>query len=380
MGRRSPGDGSVYFDASRGMWVGSIDLGRDPQTGRRRRPKVSAPTKTEAKALLDALKDEKRRTGTVGRRDVTVETVVRSLQASRPASWRSEITVRVNGRHADRIIAAIGKRRLAKLTATDVEVFLASLATVGLARKTIADTKRILAWAIRRAERDGLVGRNVADLAEMPGSTVRRSRSMTLEQVRALLRSDMAPLWRAYVTAGIMCGLRPGELLGLRWRDVDFAGGLLRVRKSMKENGELGELKTPQSHRTLVMPAAVAAALRALKADQAAAKLRAGRGYADRDLVFAMADGRPVRRQRAGTGLKRVTGRAGIGDKWQPRELRHTFVSVLSDAGVDIEVIADSVGHVSANVTRAVYRHQIADKVSAAAQAMDRVFGTGSAS
>jgi integrase len=379
LGRRARGDGSVYYDAARGCWVGAIDLGRDPQ-GRRVRRKVSAATKTGAKAQLDALKDEQRRTGTVGRRDVTVETVVRSLLASRPASWRSPVTERVNERHAQRIIGAIGKRQLAKLSVGECEAFLGSLAGEGLSRKTITDTRRILAWAIRRAQRDALVARNVAELAEMPASSARRSRSMTLGQVRQLLRSDLSPFWRAYVTVGVMCGLRPGELLGLCWRDVDFTGGVLRVRQSMSETGELSPLKTPQSHRTLVMPAAVVAALRGLKADQAAVKLRMGARYADLDLVFAGPAGQPVRRRQAGEGLRRVTARAGIGGNWVPRELRHTFVSVLSNAGVDIEVIADAAGHRSSVITKTVYRHQIADKVSAAAEAMDRVFGSGSAS
>jgi integrase len=380
MGRRARGDGSVYFDAGRGCWVGVIDLGRDPQTRRRVRRKVSAATKTEAKALLDALRDERRRTGTVGRRDVTVETVMRGLLASRPADWRSPVTWRVNERHAERIIGGIGKRQLAKLSVGEVEAFLVTLADAGLARKTIADTRRILAWAIRRAERDALVARNVAALAELPAGGSRRSRSMTLEQVRRLLASDLPPWWRAYVTTGVMCGLRPGELLGLRWRDVDFGSGVLRVRQSMKETGELGSLKTPQSHRTLVMPAAAVAALRGLKVDQAAVKLRLGRNYTDQDLVFAGPAGRPVRRQQVGKGLQRATARAGIGGGWAPRELRHTFVSVLSNAGVDIEVIADAVGHRSSVITKTVYRHQIADKVSAAAETMDQVFGTGGAS
>jgi integrase len=148
----------------------------------------------------------------------------------------------------------------------------------------------------------------------------------------------------------------------------------------MSETGELSPLKTPQSHRTLVIPAAVVAALRGLKADQAAVKLRMGARYADLDLVFAGPAGQPVRRRQAGEGLRRVTARAGIGGNWVPRELRHTFVSVLSNAGVDIEVIADAAGHRSSVITKTVYLHQIADKVSAAAEAMDRVFGSGSAS
>ena len=67
--------------------------------------------------------------------------------------------------------------------------------------------------------------------------------------------------------------------------------------------------------------------------------------------------------------------RAGIGENWTPREQRHSFVSVLSDAGVDIEKIADAVGHVNSTITKAVYRHQIADEVTSVATAMDSIFG-----
>jgi integrase len=358
--------------------VGSVDIGRDPETGKRRRRKVSAPTKTECREKLDELRREKARTGTVARRDLTVEAVVRGLLANPPADWRSPVTVQVNTGHAERIIAALGKRTLAKLAVADVERLLYGMAEDGYARATIGGTRTLLRRALRRAERDGLVGRNVADLAELPAAARRKSRAMTLAQVRQLLAADLTPFWRAYVITGVQCGLRPGELVGLLWDDVDFAAGVIRVRQSMKASG-LADLKTEQSRRTLAMPAGVAATLKALRADQAAARLRLGRAWRDSGLVFCGEAGqaRQVRGVRA--AFSRVTTRAGIG-AWQPRELRHTFVSVLSDAGIDIEQIADAAGHVSSNVTRNVYRHQIADVVARAAEAMDRIFGAGSAS
>jgi integrase len=377
--RRAPGDGSVYYEADRGCWVGAVELGRDPRTGRRVRRKVSAPTRTQARAALAALLEEKRRTGTVGRRDITVEAIVRELLASPPADWRSPVTVQVNTGHAERIIAALGRRTLAALTVSDVERLLYGMAEDGYARATIGGTRTLLRRALRRAERDGLVGRNVAGLAEMPAASRRKSRAMTLVQVRQLLGSDLTPWWRALIITGVMSGLRPGELLGLLWDDVDFAAGVIRVRQSMKDSGALAALKTEQSRRTLAMPAAVVGALRALRADQAAARLRAGRAWADSGLVFCGEAGQPRQLRGVRAAFGRVTARAGIGH-WQPREMRHTFVSVLSDAGIDIEQIADAAGHVSSNVTRTVYRHQIADVTARAAQAMDRIFGTGSAS
>jgi integrase len=380
MPRRGRGEGAVYFDQGRGRWIGVVEVGRDPQTGRRVRRKVSAATKTECKDKLDGLREEKRRTGTVGRRDVTVEAVVRDLLANPPADWRSPVTTQVNTGHAGRIIAALGKRTLAKLTVADVERLLYGMAEDGYARATIGGTRTLLRRALRRAERDGLVFRNVAGLAEIPAASRRRSRAMTLGQVRQLLGSDLSPWWRGFITTGVQCGLRPGELLGLLWDDVDLAAGVIRVRQSMKDSGALAGLKTEQSRRTLAMPSGVAAALKALRADQAADRLRLGRAWQDTGLVFCGDAGQPRQLRGVRAAFKRVTARAGIGGDWQPRELRHTFVSVLSDAGIDIEQIADAAGHVSSNVTRTVYRHQIADVVARAAEAMDRVFGTGNAS
>jgi integrase len=383
MARRSRGDGSVFYDAARGCWVGTVDIGRDPETGRRRRRKVSARSKTECKDKLDGLREEKRRTGTVGRRDITVERVVRDRLANPPAEVRSPITKRVHADHAGRIIAAIGKVRLVSLTPGQVEQFLRKMADDGYAAKTIRDTRSLLANAIRRAERDGLVGRNVARLADLPGGTRKQSKAMTLAQIGQLLGSGLDAWWRAYVSAGIMCGLRPGELLGLRWRDVDFDGRVIQVRHALAdgENGpELGELKNEHSKRTMVLPAAAAAALRALRTQQAEGRLRLGAHYGDRDLVFCREDGSPGRRQAVYKQFQRRCRAAGIGGDWHPHELRHTHVSVLSDHGVSIEDIADSVGHVNSVVTATVYRHQISDTVVRAAAAMDRIFGAGNAS
>jgi len=388
MARRSRGDGSVFWDASRGCWVGCIDAGRDPVTGKRRRPKVSAATKTECKEKVDALKAELARTGTVAPRNTTVETCIRNLLANPPSSWRSQRTIEGNTVHAERLIKAIGKVRLVKLTPGQVYAVLYQMARDGYATTTISGTKGVLVLAIRRAEQDGLAVRNVAMLADTPRGTVRKSQSMTVDQIRQLFASELSAWWRAYLVTGILCGLRPGELLGLTWDDVDFKGGEIKVRHSLKairgDDGryalQLEELKTERSRRTLALPAKVAEALRALRAVQAADKLRLASAYDQRGIVFCGNAGQPRWQENVNKQFKKVCGRAGIGSDWHAHEQRHTFVSVLSDAGVDIEAIADAAGHANSNTTRTVYRHQIADKVSRAATAMDDIFGKVSGS
>jgi integrase len=251
------------------------------------------------------------------------------------------------------------------------------MAADGLSASTLRATRSVLARAIRRAQRDGLVVRNAAELADTPRGAVRKSRSMTLVQVEQLLTFAPTSWWTAYVTVGVQCGLRPGELLGLRWADVDFAAGVLRVRHSLHETTsglQLGTLKTETSRRTLRMPAGVRDALSTLGIEQAADRERLGGHYTDSGLVFADSAGRPCRPNHITRVFRQLCADAGLGEGWQPRELRHTFVSLLSHAGVPVESIADAAGHTNANITRSVYRHQLADQVTVAATAMDAMF------
>ena len=384
--RSRRGRGTVFYDDARGCWVGQLSLGRDPQTGKRKRsPKVTALTEDECRDQLAEMLAELRKTGDVARRDVTVEMVLRDLLASPPAEWASPLTLRTNADRIARITAALGKTKLQRLTVGQVERMLRDMAAAGSSSDSIRRARKLLSRAIRRAERDGLVHRNVAELAEVPRGTKRPSKAMTLDQVRALFALKLTPFWRAYIVTGLMCGLRPGELLGLRWEDVDFGDGTIRVRKCLKAlpgpDGRrvltLADLKTERSRRTMQLPRDAAAVLRALKAQQAKDRLRLGSAYNDSGLVFAMESGGPrwpqdVRRQFGG-----LCKQAGMGPGWHPHETRHTWVSVLSDAGVDIEDIADAAGHINSTVTRTVYRHQLADKLTRAPRAMDAIFNPG---
>jgi integrase len=388
MGRRSRGDGSVYYDATRGCWVGAIDLGRDAQTGRRVRRKVSAASKDECRDKLAELREEYRRTGTVARRDVTVGQIMEDWLANLPPEIRSPVSVRCHQDAGARIVKAVGPVKVVQFSPGQAERFLNGMVREGYATSTISMTRSVLIRAIRRAQRDGLVARNVAELVPCPRGTRRESRSMTVAQVEQLLRADLTPWWRAYLYTGIMCGLRPGELLGLRWVDVDPAAGVIRVRKSVKIREGAGpawvaveDLKTERSRRTLEMPAAVASMLAALRKEQAATRLAAGPAYTDHGLVFARAGGAPCWPGTVRANFKRICQRAGLGDDWHPHEQRHSFVSILSDAGVDIDQIADAAGHINSNVTKTVYRHVLADKLATAARVMDAAFrGAGGAS
>ena len=385
MGRRARGDGAVYFDAARGCLVGQVDLGRDPATGKRRRPKVSATTKTAAKELLDGLRAEQHQTGTVARRDRTTEMVVRDFLANPPKTVRSAVTKRTHRDAGIKLIAALGRVPVVRLSVGEVERFLGQLADDGYSTSVIAGTRSVLVRAITRAMRHDQVARNVAALAEVPTGTRKVSKSMTVAQVNALFDAAAKPagngrwpqtsFWLAYTVSAVMLGLRPGEMLGLRWQDVDFAKRRVRVRTRLDDTGgalTLEPLKTASSRRTLKMPEAVAAVLAALQTEQLDAGITA-------QLVFCGASGEPRWPSGVRQHFKVLCARAGLPGDWHPHEQRHTFTSVLSDADVNIEKISDALGHKNSTVTKVVYRHQIADEVAVAAPVMDGIFSESSA-
>jgi integrase len=136
-------------------------------------------------------------------------------------------------------------------------------------------------------------------------------------------------------------------------------------------------VKTQKSRRTLRLPVAVVDAVRAHKVKQAGDRLFAGALWRDHGLVFASAVGTPLDPSHVRRGFRKVCVEAGIGENWSPRELRHTFVSIMSEQGVPVEEIARLVGHSTTSTTETVYRRELRPVISTGAEVMDNVFRIG---
>ncbi len=169
----------------------------------------------------------------------------------------------------------------------------------------------------------------------------------------------------ALVIVGVTMGLRPGELTGLSWRDVDLDAGLLHIRRALKrENNRpvMGELKTKRSRRSLACPPFVVEALRRRQAHQGMERIAAGPDWSERwvaeQLVFTTTAGTPVDASNLRRFFRRACENAGIG-RWMPYEMRHTAASLLSDDGVPSEHVADLLGHDGTRMVAQVYRHTI---------------------
>jgi hypothetical protein len=166
--RARRGGGTVFFDEERGRWTGQLSY--YDEAGNRKRPKVHGATETECWRKLDELRGELQRTGSVAPRDLTVRHVMDDLMAHPPARWKSPLTIRGNRTIAAHITAALGKVKLARLTVAQVERFLNDMAAKGASADQLRRHRALLRLAIRRAERDGKIGRNVARSPTCPSA------------------------------------------------------------------------------------------------------------------------------------------------------------------------------------------------------------------
>ncbi len=176
----------------------------------------------------------------------------------------------------------------------------------------------------------------------------------------------------ALFVLSITLGLRPGELRKLAWDHVDLDNAVIRVWRSASRTGDV---KTPKSKRSPVLPQRAVAALRAHRKRQAAERLAAGAAWHDSNLVFCHEDGRMYTSDALNWRFGKMTKRAGIGH-WHAHEGRHTAVSIMSSNGVPLQEISDTVGHTSTHVTETVYRHVIVPAIRGGATVMDTVFGS----
>lgn len=390
--RRSRGDGGLYWSESRHRWIAEVTTGYDGR-GKRITRKASGKTKTEAKdKLKEMVRDLDDGLGIAPHGYTVGEAVGDWLEFG--LSARDEATVtKLSILARTHVIPAIGTRKLRELSADDVDRWLAA-ESKGISTRTLQDVRSILKRAITRAQARDKVKRNVVLLCELPkGQTGRPSKSLSLSEAAALLAAADSPefgeAWiGVYVILSLLTGARTEELRELRWdhvvahdktadkwRPVTEAGWdhdrlAVYVWRSVRATGDT---KTRKSRRTIALPRRCALALRAWHAHQAAGLPPAQRKATA--LVFVSDLGARLDKDTVLRAFRGLVATAGLDPKrWTPREMRHTFVSVLSDDGMPIEQISQLAGHSETATTETVYRHQIRPVVLHGAEAMDRIF------
>ena len=384
--RRGHGEDAIYLDAAKNRYVGAVSLGYGPD-GRRVRRKVTGRTKAEVRDKLRILHREIE-SGVRSRPRYTVRDALDDWLASGLDLVAAPTVELYKGTIAKGLNEQIGAIRLSALTAGDVEAALAVLAS-SVSTRTVQISRNVLVRAIRHAERHDLVGRNVAALVKAPrGTSGRPSKALTLEQAISLLAAAKSTRLEAYIIVSLLAGLRTEEVRALRWDHVvAWVGGTWQpVVDAGFDHDQVavfvwrsdragGDTKTPKSRRTLALPKRCSLALREQRARQAEDRLASGPLWQDHGLVFASTVGTPLDHHNVRREFRRITVTAGLGTSWVPRELRHSFVSLLSAHDVPVEAIALLAGHKQTATTELIYRHQLVPALTRGAEVMDKIFG-----
>jgi integrase len=222
----------------------------------------------------------------------------------------------------------------------------------GYAGKTIASAVETLGLVMRKAKRAGLVPANpVVDLERGERPSLRTAERRVLEEaeIEALL-ANAGDTFRPLVAVLIFAGLRMGEALGLRWGDVDFEAGFLRVRRQLGRDRDTAAIKTDAGRRDVVLMVQLGRVLREHRLGQ----LRC----ADGDFVFPAPDGRGRDHRSAARGIERAVARARLGEGVSAHSFRHTFASqLIVGLGLDPVRVAKQLGHTSAGFTASTYAH-----------------------
>ena len=320
--RRGRGEDSIDRDATWSCYVGAVSLGYG-LPGTRVRKRVMARTRTEVREKLEELR-QPAENGVRPRRHDTVNGALDGwLEAGLDELAPSAVTVS-RTTIAKALREGLGPVELTKLTAGAVRKALANLAAQVSAR-TVLMAHDVLVRVIRHAGRDDLAGRNVAALVKPPKGQLgeRPSKSLTVEQAVSLMAAARG---------------------------------------------------TRLSRRALALPRRCVEALREHRVRQAQDRLAAGPSWQDHGLVFASAAGTAMDDHNVRPMFRAITEDAGLGTGWVPREMRHTFVSLLSARGVPVEAISLLAGHNQTATTELVYRHQIVPALTRGAEVMDQIF------
>ena len=290
-------------------------------------------------------------------------------------------TIKKNENVLEPIMVVIGAKRLRELTASDVQQALATIAT-RYSTAAVIMGHNALTRTIRHAEARDRVGRNVATLVDTPkGQAGRPSKSLTLAQAEALMAASKDSRLHAYITLCLTTGIRTEEARELRWDHLDLDGNLhadppipasAAVWRSVRAHGDV---KTEKSRRTLMLSKLAVTALQEHQQTQDEEKRAAGGRWQDSGLVFTTRYGTALDAANVRREFKAVCKLAGIGEGWTPRELRHSFVSLMSASGVPVEEIARIAGHSSSRTTEVVYRRELRPVLTAGAELMDKILG-----
>ena len=357
-------------------WRYRAAVGVNPETGARRWvTKGGFPTKRAATSALTAVLANADKGVVVDRSPLIVgqyldewlDGVAGGLKPTTLGGYRQAVK---------RLKMTIGDVRLQELRPLTVEKAYQTLTRSGLAAKTVMNTHTVLRRALGDAERLDLVVRNAAASARPPSARRKEQSTWTPDELSRFLASVVDHRLFAAFVLGATTGMRRGELLGLRWRDVDLGGGRLSVITTITTvNGRAVEssTKTNKSRRRMALDTGTVEVLRAHQKRQETERQLAGKLWHGSELVFTREDGTALHPDRFSHLFARLRGRVDL-PPIRLHDLRHTYATMALEAGVHPKIVSERLGHATTGITLDLYSHVAPSMDEQAAETVAALF------
>jgi integrase len=357
--KRNAGEGSI-FQRSDGRWCAQLDLGW--QNGRRKRKCIYGATATEVQqALLKARANHSQGLPVAPGRQTVEQFLGDWLENTVKPSVRSTTYRSYEQTVRNHLVPELGRWPLSKLEPQSVRAMLnRKLARGTLSARSVAYLRVVLRAALNQARKWNLVVRNVAELVEPPKCERFRIEPLSPDQARTLLDIAKGDRLEPLYAVALACGLRMGEILGLRWKEVDFESGRMTVSQALQRQKGRGlvltETKTDRSRRKIGLPPQLVTVLRTHRVRQLEERLAAGSHWQDKGFVFASRHGTGLEPRNLHRAFKRMLNRAGLPDI-RFHDLRHSAASLMLAQGVPLRVVMEVLGHSSISLTANTYSH-----------------------
>lgn len=266
---------------------------------------------------------------------------------------------------------AIGHYKLKALRQDIIQKFVNSLSGKGLAPSTVIDIFKVLSNALETAVDDGLIVRNVANRVKLPKTTKPQITVLTQEQQNAFVEQAKVTYMGVVYIFDLCTGMRLGELLGLKWQDIDFEQNQLHIKRIIRKvkdpdnpeehwHLEFGTPKTPTSERIIPLNETAIKVLADVWEQQEKNKEKASTAYEDNDLVFCTQLGRPLDPNNIRRTCYSICAKIGVSNI-HPHCLRHTFATRGAENNVDVRVMQKFLGHATIKETADTYTHVLND-------------------
>ena len=367
-------------------WRLKFDLGPDPVTGKRKIAyKTVRGSKREAQTALALAIAEHESGEWIEPSALTVQAYLEKWLTD-----HSKVTVsaKTYERYADlvdhHLIPRLGAHRLQRLTPLHIQGAYADMLANGrrdgkggLSARTVHHAHRVLFAALRQAVRWQLLSRNSAEGVTAPKPDKPEIPILDNAGMGELLKAALGTRLYLPTLLAVTTGLRRGEVLGLRWKDVALETHLLTVAQKLEETKAglaFRVPKTERSRRTVTLPAITVEALRQHKKAQAEDRLRLGLGKDDLGLLFTRIDGTPMRPRQLSQEFARLAKSAGL--KVSYHGLRHSHLTALMASGVNPKVICERAGRASVATTLDLYGHVMPGMQEKVAQGVDAAIRT----